>query len=191
MSEVTYEVQNVVVTGKLADSLNLLEIYQKVPGAIYEPGKFPAVRLKLFGVGFLLYSSGRFVCSGSKSRAEAEEKVKKFVDYLRSYGIAIEGYPRIYVRNIVVSVDLNKSLRLHELAYAIPEAEYNPEAFPGMKIRKGNTRILIFRTGKAIIPGMRDEEEIERAINWLKETLEAAEEEIKTFKKPRALGGIE
>ncbi len=181
--EPTYDVQNVVVTGKMADKLNLLEIYDKVPGSVYEPGKFPALRIKRFGVGFLLYSSGNFVCSGARSTEFAREKVAQLVALLRENGVDVTD-PEIEVRNIVVSVDLNKSLRLHELAYAIPDAEYDPEAFPGMKLRKGSTRILIFRTGKAIIPGLRTIEEIEDTISWLNSTLESAEKEVDSFKRP-------
>ncbi len=181
--EPEYRVQNVVVTGKLADKLNLLEIYDKVPGSVYEPGKFPALRIKKFGVGFLLYSSGNFVCSGARSTELAKEKVDELVKLLNDGGVKVK-CGSIEIRNIVVSVDLNKNLRLHELAYAIPDSEYDPEAFPGMKLRKGSTRILIFRTGKAIIPGLRTIEEIKNTISWLQETIDSAEEEIKTFKKP-------
>ncbi len=183
MSGVKYEVQNIVVTGKLANSLNLLEIQKKIPEAVYEPGKFPALRIKKFGVGFLLYSSGNFVCSGAKGIEDAKEKVNMLVNLLRERGINVED-PKIEVRNIVVSVDLNRNLRLHELAYAIEDSEYDPEAFPGMKIKKGSTRILVFRTGKAIIPGLRSTEEIESTINWLKQTIEAAEKEIAKFRRP-------
>ena len=181
--EPEYQVQNVVVTGKLADKLNLLEIYDKVPGSVYEPGKFPALRIKKFGVGFLLYSSGNFVCSGARSTDLADEKVGGLVKLLNEGGIKVK-CNNMEVRNIVVSVDLNKNLRLHELAYAIPDSEYDPEAFPGMKLRKGSTRILVFRTGKAIIPGLRTIEEIENTIGWLQGTINSAEKEIKTFKKP-------
>ena len=102
---------------------------------------------------------------------------------LRNNGIEVQE-PKIEVRNIVVSVDLGRNLRLHELAYAIPDSEYDPEAFPGMKLHRGSTRILVFRTGKAVIPGLRTIEEIENTIAWLNRTLEEAEKEIQNFKKP-------
>ena len=181
--EPAYHTVNVVVTGRLADKLNLLEIYDKITGSVYEPGKFPALRIKQFGVGYLIYSSGNFVCSGSRSTDLAKEKVESIVKLFNEHGFKV-ACNNMQVRNIVVSVDLHKNLRLHELAYAIPDSEYDPEAFPGMKLRKGSTRILVFRTGKAIIPGLRTIEEIENTIGWLENTIIAAEKEIKTFKKP-------
>ncbi|MBR9689765.1 MAG: hypothetical protein GOV01_02640 [Candidatus Altiarchaeota archaeon] len=182
--ETGYQVQNVVVTGRLADSMNLVEMHNKVSDSVYEPGKFPALRIKKFGVGFLLYSSGNFVCSGSRSTDLAQEKVNSLVEMLCKDGFKVK-CDNVEVRNIVVSVDLKKSLKLHELAYAIPDSEYDPEAFPGMKLRKGSTRILVFRTGKAIIPGLRTIEEIESTIGWLENTIIAAEGEIETFEKPK------
>ncbi|HDR53434.1 MAG TPA: hypothetical protein ENN60_02055 [archaeon] len=178
-----YKVQNIVVTGKLAASLNLIDINNKISSSVYEPGKFPALRIKMFGVGFLLYSSGNFVCSGARGTDAAREKATQLACLLRENGVPVED-PKVEVRNIVVSVDLDRSLRLHELAYIIPDSEYDPEAFPGMKLRKGSTRILVFRTGKAIIPGLRTLEEVEHTIGWLKRTLDDAEDEVNTFKKP-------
>ncbi|MBR9679871.1 MAG: hypothetical protein GOU99_02370 [Candidatus Altiarchaeota archaeon] len=183
MTDIEYKVQNIVVTGRFGDSLNLIHINENVDGSVYEPGKFPALRIKKFSVGFLLYSSGNFVCSGAKSVNDAQTKVNQLVEVLEEGGVTVK-IPQIAVRNIVVSVDLKRSLRLHELAYAIPDSEYDPEAFPGMKLKKGSTRILIFRTGKVIIPGLRTVEEIEKTIDWLDNTLNDAEKEIDTFKKP-------
>ena len=178
-----YKVQNVVVTGRLADSLDLIALNDKIPNSIYEPARFPALRIKMFGVGFLLYSSGNFVCSGSRGTELAQEKADLIAALLKENGFEV-GEPKVEVRNIVVSVDLKRSLRLHELAYVIPDSEYDPEAFPGMKLRKGSTRILVFRTGKAIVPGLRTIEEIESTIGWLERTLDSAEDEIDGFKKP-------
>ena len=87
--------------------------------------------------------------------------------------------PEINVRNIVASADVGKELKLHELAYAIEDSEYNPEAFPGMKLRVGGAHILIFRTGKAIVPGLKSIEDVKPTVEALKKTLEKAEEDAK------------
>ena len=181
--EPVYEVQNVVVTSQLAPSFNLLRITKHISGAVYEPGKFPALRLKKFGVGFLLYSSGKIVCTGSKTPDAAKEKIGQLCDELGESGIKTHANPKIHIRNIVASVDLKKELRLHELAYMMDDSEYNPEYFPGMKIKVGNTRILVFRTGKAIVPGLKSVDEVEKTVNWLKNRLEKAEAEIAQIKE--------
>ncbi len=173
-----YKINNVVVTTQLAQNFNLLDVLKKVPGSVYEPGNFPALRLKKYEAGFLLYSSGKIVCTGSKSTDDATTKVHQLQDELKKYGIATTAKPRIYVRNIVASIDLKRELKLHELACLMEESEYNPEYFPGMKVQFGNTRLLVFRTGKAILPGLASVEEIEKTVKWLKMRLRSAETEI-------------
>lgn len=173
-----YDVQNVVVTAQIADSLNLLDITMKVPGAIYEPGKFPALRMKRENAGFLLYSSGKIVCTGTKSPEEARKRIENLRTELAGYGIKTKE-PIVHVRNIVASVDLQRELKLHELAYSMDESEYNPEYFPAMKINTAGTRILLFRTGKAILPGMKSMNDVDKTAQWLKHRLEQAEEEMK------------
>jgi transcription initiation factor TFIID TATA-box-binding protein len=180
-----YKINNVVVTTQLAPSFNLLDVMKKVPGSVYEPGNFPALRLKKYEAGFLIYSSGKIVCTGAKSTKDAEDKVKKLQDEFKRYGVSTIAKPKIYVRNIVASIDLKKELRLHELACLMEESEYNPEYFPGMKVQFGNTRLLVFRTGKAILPGLASVEEIEKTVKWLKARIIATELEIakQGFKK--------
>jgi transcription initiation factor TFIID TATA-box-binding protein len=173
-----YKINNVVVTTQLAQSFNLIEVLKRVPGSVYEPGNFPALRLKKYEAGFLLYSSGKIVCTGSKSTDAAFVKVKQLQDELKRYGIDTLAKPKIYVRNIVASIDLKRELKLHELACLMEESEYNPEYFPGMKVQYGNTRLLVFRTGKAILPGLASIEEIEKTVKWLKLRLKSAETEI-------------
>ncbi len=176
--DLEYQVQNVVMTAKIAKSLNLLKINKRVEGAVYEPGKFPALRLKRFGSGFLLYSSGSIVCTGSKSPEDAKKRVNLLIDLLNDNDVETSKRPTMEVRNIVASVDLKKELRLHELAYVMEESEYNPEAFPGMKVRYAGTRILVFRTGKAIVPGLRTLDEVSKTIKWLEKKLESAERQV-------------
>lgn len=178
-----YDVQNVVVTAQIADSLNLLDMTMKVPGAIYEPGKFPALRMKRDNASFLLYSSGKIVCIGTKSPEEASKKIEDLRTELAKYNIKTTK-PIVHVRNIVASVDLQRELKLHELAYSMEESEYNPEYFPAMKINTATgtakgTRILLFRTGKAIMPGMKSMADVDKTAQWLKHRLERAEEDIK------------
>ena len=177
-SEVSFQVQNVVVTAKIADSLDLIKLNNKLDGAKYEPGKFPALRIKRCGVGFLLYSSGNIVCTGSKSPEAAEEHVTELCKEISKHGAKIHATYKVNVRNIVASADVGKELKLHELAYAIDDSEYNPEAFPGMKLRVGGAHILIFRTGKAIVPGLKSIADVKPTVLALRAAIDKAEKEV-------------
>ena len=178
-----FEVNNVVVTATLSSKgFNLIEVTKKLPGAIYEPGNFPAVRLKRGPIGYLVYSSGKIVCTGSKSIESAKENVMKLKEEMDGYKIQTDEKPIVYVRNIVSSIDLKRDLKLHELSYLMEESEYNPEYFPGMKIRFGNTRILVFRTGKVILPGFSSLEDIRKTVKWLKKRLADTEKQLEEMK---------
>ena len=178
-----YKIENVVVTAHVASSLNLPELKKKLVGAVYEPEKFPALRLKLERIGFLLYSSGKIVCTGAKSPEAARKNVDDLKKALEKNKVkCIKG--EVIVQNIVASADLKRSLRLHDISFHMDNCEYNPEYFPGMKIQKDNTRILVFRTGKAIIPGLRDVSEVSKTVSWLNRSLDEVEERIRATTKP-------
>ncbi len=178
-SPVKFEVQNVVVTARIASKLNLVDLNNKLEGAKYEPGKFPALRIKRNSVGFLLYSSGNIVCTGSKSPEGAQDHVNKLAAELNKHHVETLDPVKVNVRNIVASADIGKELKLHELAYAIEDSEYNPEAFPGMKLRVGGAHILIFRTGKAIVPGLKSIEDVKPTVELLRTIIDKAEAEAK------------
>jgi transcription initiation factor TFIID TATA-box-binding protein len=76
------EIQNIVASAKLNMEIDLDEIAFKLENAEYEPEQFPGlvVRLDDPKVAFLLFSSGKIVCTGARN----EEDVKRAVEILES-----------------------------------------------------------------------------------------------------------
>ncbi|MEM7826953.1 MAG: TATA-box-binding protein [Candidatus Aenigmatarchaeota archaeon] len=74
------KIENIVVTVDLKKELNLDDLAFNLEASEYEPEQFPGLVYRLFDpkVAFLLFSSGRVVCAGSKSFAD----VRKAVDML-------------------------------------------------------------------------------------------------------------
>jgi transcription initiation factor TFIID TATA-box-binding protein len=81
-------VQNVVATANLGTELNLDAIAIGLDNTEYEPEQFPGLvyRMKVPKVVLLLFGSGKIVCTGAKSVADAEqaavnvgEKLKELV----------------------------------------------------------------------------------------------------------------
>jgi len=174
-----------VVTARLASSLNLPALKKKLDGAVYEPETFPALRFKREKICFLLYSSGKIVCTGSKSPDDARKNMDGLKATLEKNKVKCDMKCDVIVQNIVASANLNRSLRLHDISFHLDNCEYNPEYFPGMKIQKNNTRILVFRTGKAIIPGLRNVSEVSETVYWLDRTLNEVEEKIRSTVSPK------
>ena len=78
----------------------------------------------------------------------------------------------IKIQNVVACATLNQKFDLNAIVRGNPLVDYNPEKFPGLvfRIKKPQTAILIFRTGKMVCTGAKSEKEALRAIkNVLKE----------------------
>ncbi|NJE47887.1 TATA-box-binding protein, partial [Thermococcus sp. GR7] len=64
-------------------------------------------------------------------------------------------------------------VELEEVALTLPNVEYEPEIFPGVVYRVRNSRmtVLIFNSGKVVVSGAKDENDITRAVEELKKDL--------------------
>lgn len=85
---VDIEVQNIVASTKLRSELNLNEIAFSLINAEYEPEQFPGLVLRLDEpkVAFLLFGSGKIVCTGGRSKEAVKEAVKKVEEKLEGIG---------------------------------------------------------------------------------------------------------
>jgi len=74
------EIQNIVASAKLDANLNLDTIAFNLESSEYEPEQFPGLvyRIEKPKVAFLLFGSGRIVCTGARN----EEQIKEAINYL-------------------------------------------------------------------------------------------------------------
>lgn len=81
------EVQNVVVTVDLEQTINLETLQDVVPGIIYEPEQFPGAVFKpqSSDAAALLFASGKMVVAGLKSTSTVEKTVKGILDELEDF----------------------------------------------------------------------------------------------------------
>ncbi|MCJ7450247.1 MAG: TATA-box-binding protein [Candidatus Nanohaloarchaeota archaeon QJJ-9] len=81
-------VQNMVASSHLNHELNLNRIAFDLVGTEYEPEQFPGLvyRLDEPKVAFLLFSSGKIVCTGGNNIGEVEEGIKKLQGKLNEVG---------------------------------------------------------------------------------------------------------
>ena len=77
-------VQNMVASGALGFALNLNDLVMKLRNVEYEPEQFPGLvyKIKEPKASFLLFSNGKIVCTGVKSKKEADEAVAKLEETL-------------------------------------------------------------------------------------------------------------
>jgi len=83
------KIQNLVGTGELGFELNLNVLVMRLKNVEYEPEQFPGLVYKIkspFSSSFLLFSNGKVVCTGTKSREEMEECLEQLVKNLKKAG---------------------------------------------------------------------------------------------------------
>ena len=74
----TMKVENMVASGDISMKLNLTELAFNLPTAEYEPEQFPGLVYKVPNdhITFLLFSTGRIVCTGAKNEGEIKKSIK-------------------------------------------------------------------------------------------------------------------
>ncbi len=163
-------VQNVVASVDLHHDLPLEKIIATLPNTEYNPEQFPGLVLRLpNGRTALLFSSGRAVCTGAKSRADIERTVELIKKELAKVKIKITKKADIEIQNIVAAGDINMRLNLNKLAFKLENSEYEPEQFPGLvyKLPNSNLTFLLFGTGKIVCTGGRSLKEIKNGVKRL------------------------
>ncbi len=82
------DIQNIVASAKLGRDLNLDKIAFELENAEYEPEQFPGLvyRIEEPRVAFLLFSSGKIVCTGAKTIADIKRAVEKLDKRLKELG---------------------------------------------------------------------------------------------------------
>ena len=86
----------------------------------------------------------------------------------------------IALQNIVVSIDLASKIPLDRIAQRLPNAEYEPESFPGLvyRIKEPKASALVFTSGMIILSGINSMEIAEQAAKKLVEDFKSINIEI-------------
>lgn len=173
------EIVNVVASAVLDQKLDLYEIQKKFPDVEYNPDQFPGAvfRLRVPKTATLLFSTGKMVCTGSKSADMANKAVKIVVQKLRKEKIKIKKDAVVTIQNIVSSINLGGKIDLEKTARTLPRSMYEPEQFPGVihRMVDPKTVILLFASGKLVCVGAKTEKDVYRSVNNIHSHLEELE----------------
>ncbi len=177
--ESTINIENVVASTKLAEEFDLIKIESELEGAEYNKEKFPGLvyRVKSPRAAFLIFTSGKVVCTGAKNVADVRTVIANMAKTLESIGFdEVNLDPEIHVQNIVASADLKTDLNLNAIALGLglENIEYEPEQFPGLvyRIKTPKVVVLIFSSGKLVVTGGKSPEECEEGVKIVRKQLE-------------------
>lgn len=86
------KVENIVASSKIEAKLNLEEIAFSLENAEYEPEQFPGLvyRIREPRVAFLLFSSGKIICTGAHTLDDVQLALKKLKEKLEEIGIKVK-----------------------------------------------------------------------------------------------------
>jgi transcription initiation factor TFIID TATA-box-binding protein len=170
------EIQNVVSTATLNQTVDLQAVVKGIPRVEYRPERFPGLvlRLKRPKTATLIFHSGKMVCTGAKSERDSRRAVMRVIKELKQSGIIIIGKPDLAVVNIVASASLGGIIDLEKAAYVLGHTMYEPEQFPGLIHRMDEPKvvILLFSSGNLVCTGAKNEQDVYVAVHTLHATLE-------------------
>jgi transcription initiation factor TFIID TATA-box-binding protein len=179
MSESSIKIENVVASTKLAEEFDLIVIESEFEGAEYNKQKFPGLVYRVSDpkAAFLVFTSGKVVCTGTKNVADVHTVIGNMAKKLNSIGIKTIENPQITVQNIVASADLHTILNLNAIAIGLglENIEYEPEQFPGLvyRIDEPKVVVLIFSSGKLVVAGGKTPDDCERSVEVVRQQLDS------------------
>lgn len=172
------KIENIVASGAVADSIDLEFISNNMKDCTYTKKKFPGAVCHMQNPksAALLFASGRTVITGLRRPEDTAGSLQNLLDRLKAAGITCLDTPKVAITNIVCSCDLGHPLNLARIVVALMDherVEYEPEVFPGLVCRISDPKIvfLLFSSGKTIITGGKNMEDVKAGYTILQEKL--------------------
>ena len=139
------------------------------PGVYYNPGKFSGsvIRLKKPRCCLLVFSNGKVVIAGGRTKTDLETAVKTLADMLQKIGYSNAKASSVTLTNVVASSQIDARLNIDLLNKKLKTVHLDKERFPGalLELPSGG-KAVCFASGKFYVTGLKEEQ---LAINALKE----------------------
>jgi transcription initiation factor TFIID TATA-box-binding protein len=159
---VNAELVNVVAGGDLRVTINLHKLSSQLSqySVSYEPEVSPGLHfeLPLSSVTVMIFGSGKYHLTGGEGVDQIFEANEEVIDIIGECVDEEVNAEDPDIRNLVYRGDFEREFDLVELAAALENTEYEPEAQPGIKHRPSDQSglVTIFRTGRFTITGVKN-----------------------------------
>jgi transcription initiation factor TFIID TATA-box-binding protein len=180
MAGKTYEslkIENIVASGAIADSIDLAEISAKIEHCELNTKRFPGAvyRIEDPKIASLIFSSGKVVLTGIRDRPSLDRGLDLIIRAMKDAGVKTYDEPQVAITNIVCSYDIGKYINLNKVVITLnlENIEYEPEQFPGLVYRIRDPKIvaLLFSSGKIILTGGKNMEDVRKGLDFLEQKL--------------------
>jgi len=186
---ITPTIQNMVFTASLGVPLNIKHIARMQHSRVdLNPCKFASSIFRSMWprTTILLFSTGKVVVTGCKTRWCAFTSVRDIIAMLNGIGYAIQNM-QITLQNVVGSTHAGMKIDTDYLAQELQEeGSHEAELFPGFVYRPydANVTLLCFKSGKMVLTGCSDENDIANAQKYVERIKEI------TRKRKDAVGEV-
>lgn len=173
------KIENIVASGVIAESIDLVEFSEKIENCELNKKRFPGAVYRIADpkIACLIFSSGKIVITGVRNDKALADGLAIVLKSLKEAGIAPLKEPRIAITNMVCSYNLDRYINLNKLTVTlnVENVEYEPEQFPGLVYRIQDPKIvvLIFSSGKIILTGGKTLEDVKKGLDVLEKKLES------------------
>ena len=173
------KIENIVASGVIAESIDLVEFSGKVENCELNKKRFPGAVYRIADpkIACLIFSSGKIVITGVRNDKALSDGLAIVIQSLKDAGIEPLKDPRVAITNMVCSYNLERYINLNRMSVTlnIENVEYEPEQFPGLVYRIADPKIvvLIFSSGKIILTGGKTLEDVKRGLDILEKKLES------------------
>ena len=183
MADKKYEslkIENIVASGVIADSIDLVELAEKVKGCELNKKRFPGAvyRINNPKVACLIFSTGKIVLTGIRNMKALTDGLAIVMKSLKKAGIATLKVPEVAITNMVCSYNIGTRINLNKVVVMlnVENIEYESEQFPGLVYRIKDPKIvaLLFSSGKIILTGGKTLEDIRKGIDVLEQKLDGS-----------------
>lgn len=182
MIESTFEVVNVVGTGRLPAELALQPLKEDLKGETWEnDSPQPGLHLQFEEDGPMttFYSSGKYIIRAPSldELHDAETDIKEEIARLGIIPDPHEADTNFVISNVVAVAKLEKdhvNLMALAIGLGLECTEYEPEQFPALAYRKPeySCTFLLFANGKIVIAGADDVDEAKEDFEGFKDDLD-------------------
>jgi len=182
MADKKYEslkIENMVASGVIADSIDLVALSEKVKGCELNKKRFPGAvyRIENPKIACLIFSTGKIVITGIRDKKALTDGLAVVMKSVQEAGVDTNKEPKVAITNMVCSYNLGTRLNLNKVAvtFNVENIEYEPEQFPGLVYRIKDPKIvaLLFSSGKIILTGGKTLEDIKKGVDVLEQKLES------------------
>jgi transcription initiation factor TFIID TATA-box-binding protein len=171
------KIENIVASGSIADSIDLEVISTSIENCDLNKKRFPGAvyRIENPKIAILIFSSGKVVMTGVKTETDLALGLDILTQKMEEAGVVCYDEPKVVVTNMVCSYDTGNKINLVKVVMSLrlESIEYEPEVFPGLVYRIPDPKVvaLLFSSGKLILTGGRNIEDVERGLAFLEQKI--------------------